>query len=201
MKKAIALIPKQDNNDLPLALLLVMVMLAGIATHLIGIFAIFGAFFLGAVLSTEKEFCQYVVSKIKPFVTVFFLPIFFTATGLRTDIGTLESPQLWLLAAAVTAAAIFGKLVGCGLAAKASGFSWKEAATIGVFMNTRALMELIVINVGYELGVIPLSVFCMLVMMAVVTTIMTTPLIALLAPNTELEPHMRASGFLKTKAS
>ena len=81
MKKAIALIPKQDNNDLPLALLLVMVMLAGIATHLIGIFAIFGAFFLGAVLSTEKEFCQYVVSKIKPFVTVFFLPIFFTATG------------------------------------------------------------------------------------------------------------------------
>ena len=141
------------------------------------------------------------VGKIKPFVTVFFLPIFFTATGLRTDIGTLESGQLWFLAGAVLAAAIFGKLVGCGLAAKISGFSWKEAATIGVFMNTRALMELIVINVGYELGVIPLSVFCMLVMMAVVTTIMTTPLIALLAPGTELEPHMRASGFLKTKAS
>ncbi|MBI3256122.1 MAG: cation:proton antiporter [Candidatus Andersenbacteria bacterium] len=195
-KKAIALIPKKDNDDLPLALLLVVVILAGIATHLIGIFAIFGAFFLGAVLSTEKEFCQYIVSKIKPFVTVFFLPIFFTATGLRTDIGTLESGQLWLLAAVVMAAAMFGKLVGCGLAAKVSGFNWKEAATIGVFMNTRALMELIVINVGYELGVIPLSIFCMLVMMAVVTTIMTTPLIAMLAPGTELEPHMRAAGFL-----
>lgn len=199
-RKLVALIPKKDNDDLPLAFLLIVVMLCAIATHLIGIFAIFGTFFLGAVLSSEKEFCHYAISKIKPFVTVFFLPIFFTATGLRTDIGTLESGQLWLLAGVVMAAAIFGKLVGCGLAAKVSGFSWREAATIGVFMNTRALMELIVINVGYELGVIPLSVFCMLVMMAVVTTIMTTPLIALLAPNTELEEPMRAAGFLKAKA-
>jgi Kef-type K+ transport system membrane component KefB len=199
LKKAIALIPKQDNDDLPLALLLVVVMLAAISTHVIGIFAIFGAFFLGAALSSEKEFCHYVISKVKPFVTVFFLPIFFTATGLRTDIGTLESGQLWLLAGVVLACAIFGKLVGCGLAARLSGFSWKESATIGVFMNTRALMELIVINVGYELGVIPLSVFCMLVMMAVITTVMTTPLLTLLVPNTELEPFMRASGFIKTK--
>ena len=179
-----------------LAILLVVLFLCSIATNLIGIFAIFGAFLLGAVLSDEHEFRHAVTRHMRHFVTVFFLPIFFTYTGLRTDIGTLGSPTLWLFAAAVSAVAILGKFGGCSLAAWASGFPPREAACIGTMMNTRALMELIVINVGHDLGVIPPSVFCMLVLMALLTTVMTTPLLLRLAPTTELEPHLTSSGVL-----
>ena len=95
--------------------------------------------------------------------------------------------------------AVFGKLGGCGLAARLSGFSRREALCIGTMMNTRALMELIVINVGRDLGVIPDSVFCMLVLMALVTTVMTTPLLLRFMPGTELEPFIRESGFLRKR--
>jgi Kef-type K+ transport system membrane component KefB len=147
------------------------------------------------VLSTETRLREAVTRTLRDFVTVFFLPVFFTYTGLRTDIGSLETPTLWLLCGLVLAAAIIGKFAGCGVAARLGGFSRKEAACIGEMMNTRALMELIVINVGYDLQVIPRSVFCMLVIMALVTTVMTTPILILLSRETELEPHMRQSGF------
>jgi Kef-type K+ transport system membrane component KefB len=133
---------------------------------------------------------------MRDFMSAFFLPIFFTYTGLRTDVGTLESGQLWMLCGLVSAAAIVGKFGGCGLAAWFSGFSGREAACIGAMMNCRALMELIVINVGYELGVIPKSAFCMLVLMALLTTFMTTPVLLWLMRGTELEPYILRSGFL-----
>src|SRR5262249_12592594 len=97
---------------------------------------------------------------------------------------------------AVLAAALLGKLGGCGLAAKLGGMSWREAGCVGVMMNTRALMELIVINVGYELRIIPPSVFCMLVLMAITTTGMLSPVLMALMRGTELEPFIRRSGFL-----
>jgi Kef-type K+ transport system membrane component KefB len=103
---------------------------------------------------------------------------------------------LWLIAAAVSGVAIVGKFGGCGLAAWLSGMRGREAACVGVFMNTRGLMELIVINVGKDLGVIPDSVFCMLVLMALVTTLMTTPVLLRLMRGTELEGPIIASGFL-----
>jgi len=183
-----------------LAVLLAMILACAIATSLIGIFAIFGAFFFGAVLSAEQEFCQAVSRRLRDFVTAFFLPIFFTYTGLRTDIGTLGSWELWLLCGGILVAAILGKLGGCGLAAWFSGMSAREAVCIGTMMNCRALMELIVINVGYDLGVIPPSVFCMLVIMALVTTFMTTPVLLWLMRGTELEPHIRRSGFVLRRA-
>jgi Kef-type K+ transport system membrane component KefB len=183
-----------------LAVLLAMIFACAMATNLIGIFAIFGAFFFGAVLSAEQEFCQAVSRRLRDFVTAFFLPIFFTYTGLRTDIGTLGSWELWLLCGGCLAAAIVGKLGGCGLAAWLGGLSGREAACIGTMMNCRALMELIVINVGYDLGVIPPSVFCMLVIMALVTTFMTTPILLWLMRGTELEPHIRCSGFVPGRA-
>lgn len=176
-----------------LAGLLAVVFLAAIATNLIGIFAIFGAFSVGAVLSGETEFRDAVMRRLRDLVTVFFLPIFFTYTGLRTDIGSLASGWMWLLCGVVLATAIVGKLAGCGLAARLSGFSSRESACIGVMMNTRGLMELIVVNVGYQLQVIPPSVYCMLVIMALATTAMTTPIMMRTMRGTELEPLMRTA--------
>jgi Kef-type K+ transport system membrane component KefB len=129
-------------------------------------------------------------------VTAFFLPIFFTYTGLRTDVGTLDSWEMWLFCGLVLTAAVVGKFGGCGLAAWFGGFDSREAACIGSMMNCRALMELIVINLGYELGVIPKSVFCILVIMALTTTVMTTPILLRVMRGTELEPCIRRSGFI-----
>lgn len=179
-----------------LALLLAMIFVGAIVTNLIGIFAVFGAFFMGAILSGETELRRAIARRMRDLVTAFFLPIFFTYTGLRTNVGTLNSPDLWLLCALVLAAAVVGKVGGCGLAAWLGGVAPREAACAGVMMNTRGLMELIVINLGYELRVIPPSVFCMLVLMAVLTTVMTTPLLLRLMPGTELEPYIRGSGFM-----
>jgi Kef-type K+ transport system membrane component KefB len=180
-----------------LSALLVLLLLCSIVTNLIGIFAIFGAFLLGATLSGEHAFREAINRRLRDFVTCFFLPVFFAYTGLRTNIGALDTWQLWLVAAAVSAAAVAGKVGGCALAAWASGMSPREGACVGILMNTRGLMELIVINVGKDLGVIPDSVFSMLVLMAVVTTFMTTPLLVRLARGTEIEAHVIASRFLR----
>jgi Kef-type K+ transport system membrane component KefB len=162
-------------NDL--AALLVMLLCAGLITHEIGIFAIFGAFMLGAVFHDEEEFRDAVLAKIGDFVTVFFLPIFFTYTGLRTDIGSMSGALTWALCALVIAAAITGKLGACTLAARATGMPWRDAYMVGVLMNARALMALIVVNVGLQAGILNETSFFMLVAMAVVTTFMTVPLL------------------------
>jgi Kef-type K+ transport system membrane component KefB len=183
-----------------LAFLMIVIFLCAIATSLIGIFAIFGAFILGATLSDQEEFRRAVAERLRDFVTAFFLPIFFTYTGLRTDVGSVGGGTMWVFAAAISIAAIVGKFGGCTIAARLSGFSNRESSCIGVMMNTRALMELIVINVGFELGVIPPSVFCMLVIMALLTTIMTAPILLRLMQGTELEAYIEKSGFLASPA-
>jgi Kef-type K+ transport system membrane component KefB len=180
-----------------LAALLTIVLLCALVTNLIGIFAIFGAFLFGAICSREAVLREAVRRRMLDFVSAFFLPIFFTYTGLRTDVGTLDSRVLWGFCVVVILAAIVGKLIGCMCAARIGGFSWRESFCIGTMMNTRALMALVVINVGRDLGVISPSIFCMLVLMAVLTTLMTTPLLLLAMPGTELEPYIRASGFLR----
>ncbi len=180
-----------------LAVLLAVLFACSMATNLIGIFSIFGAFLLGAVLSGEAEFRAAVNRRLRDFVTAFFLPIFFAYTGLRTNMGELGTWQLWGLCGLVSAAAVVGKFGGCGLAAWCSGFSPRESACIGALMNTRALMALIVINLGKDLGVVPDSVFCMLILMALLTTVMTTPAVLRLMQGTELEPCIRRSGFVR----
>lgn len=171
--------------DLPpagLAAVLVTVLLAGITTNVIGIFSIFGPFVLGAVLSGHHEFREAITRRLRDFVNVFFLPIFFTYTGLRTDVGQLGTAQHWLICGLVLVVAMFGKMAGSGLAARVGGLSWRECGCVAVMMNTRALMGLIAINVGRELGVMPDSVFCMLVIMAIVTTLVTSPVLRRLLP-------------------
>ena len=184
-----------------LTAVLLLVLSCAVVTNLIGIFSIFGAFVAGAVLFDEDEFRAALTARFRDFTVAFFLPIFFTYTGLRTDIGSMESRGLWLLCGLVLLAASAGKFGGCALAARWSGLSWRNACAVGVMMNTRALMELIVINVGFELGVIPRSVFFMLVFMAVVTTYITTPLLRRTIRNTEMEPLLAASEFMMNRQS
>jgi Kef-type K+ transport system membrane component KefB len=186
-------------NDL--ALLLVIVLAGALTTSLIGLSPVFGAFIVGAVLSSNAEFREAVSRRMTDFMTVFFLPIFFTYTGLRTEVGTLHSAWMWALCGLVISAAIVGKLAGCGVAARLGGFSPRESACIGTMMNARGLVELIVINLGYEMRVIPKSAFCMLVLMALVTTIMTTPLLLRLMRGTELEPYILRSGFVRSRSA
>ena len=178
-----------------LALLLILIFIAAICTSLIGIFSIFGAFFLGAILYDQTELVAAIRRRLSDFVTVFFLPIFFTYTGLRTDIGSMGGSGLWFLCGLVLLAATAGKFGGCMLAARANGLPWRESSIIGALMNTRGLMELIVINIGYDLGIIPKSVFFMLVFMAVVTTYMTAPVLRKLVPDSEIEKEYSASTF------
>jgi Kef-type K+ transport system membrane component KefB len=180
-----------------LATLLIMIMVAAMMTNLIGIFSIFGAFVFGAMLYDKHEFRRAVQERLRDFVTVFFLPIFFTYTGLRTDIGTMGGSGLWTMCGLVMLTAFVGKFGGCWLAARFNGLRWREASMIGVMMNTRALMELIVINIGLELGVIPKSVFFMLVLMAVASTYVTTPILRRLVRSSELEGDYLNSEFAR----
>ena len=172
--------PVESNEFrlVPFSVVLVLVLLSAIATNLIGVFSIFGPFVLGAALWDAEPLQRAVRHRVEEFVTAFFLPVFFTYTGLRTNIGLLTSVDLWLMAAAITGVAIVGKSLGCGVASRIGGLSWRESAGVAVMMNTRALMGLIAINVGRELGVIPDAVFCMLVIMAIVTTVVTAPILA-----------------------
>lgn len=182
-----------------LTAIFISIFLSATCTNIIGIFAIFGAFILGAVLSPGRKRLEPIKAKFQDFVSAFFLPIFFTYTGLRTDIGTLDSGMMWLFCALVFLVAVVGKFCGCTFAAWLGGFSFKDASCIGIMMNTRALMELIVLNVGYELGVIPPSVYTMLVIMAIATTLMTCPFLQYFSKGSEIEDHLKGSGFLNLK--
>ncbi len=189
----------QGNGDLganSLTAVYAAVFVCAMVTNLIGIFAIFGAFVMGTVLSGEPQVREVMSRHLRNFLTVIFLPIFFTYTGLRTDIGALHAPVDWLVFGSVLACAIAGKLGGCAIAARLGGFSGREAICAGAMMNTRGLMELIVINVGKDLGVVPDGVYCMLVLMALVTNVMTSPLLLRFMRGTELEPCILQSGFL-----
>lgn len=156
---------------------LITILLAAAATSSIGIFAIFGPFVLGAMMSGHRPFAEAMGRRLKEIVYALFLPIFFTYTGLRTNIGLLDSWNDWLICGLVLAVAMAAKMGGCGVAAWIGGLTWRESCSVAVMMNTRALMGLIAINVGRDLGVIPDSVFCMLVIMALVTTLVTTPVL------------------------
>jgi Kef-type K+ transport system membrane component KefB len=155
--------------------LLVVIFAAAMTTYQIGIFAIFGGFMMGVILFDEPELVAAWRERVGGFVTVFFLPIFFTYTGLRTSIGGLDTLTDWTWCVAIVAVASLSKWVSAYVAARRSGFDHAESAMIGFMMNTRALMELIVINVGFDLGVISQKMFTMLVIMAIFSTVVTTP--------------------------
>ncbi len=174
-----------ERGDVPPNLMTVIVCLIfamGMCTYELGIFTIFGGFLAGLLFHHDRRFVEAWRAQIGKFVLVFFLPVFFTYTGLRTDVLGLVSASDWEWLSLVLGAAILGKIVPVYAAGRACGFAHRECAILGSLMNTRALMELIVLNIGYDLGFIPQKVFTMLVIMAVVTTVMTGPLLRVLLP-------------------
>jgi len=158
-----------------LALVLVAVLLSAVATEFIGIHAIFGAFLLGAVIPHHSQVALQVTDRLADLVRAMFLPAFFAYTGLRTEIGLVHTVEDWLLCVVIIAVATAGKFGGTTLAAKMMGLRWRDSSALGILMNTRGLVELIVLNIGLDLGVITPRLFTMLVIMALVTTMMTSP--------------------------
>ncbi|MEA9356982.1 cation:proton antiporter [Bacteriovorax sp. PP10] len=160
------------------AVFLIAILLSALATEVLGIHAIFGAFLLGLIIPHDSIVAHEFNHKWQDVIRVLMLPAFFAYTGMKTQIGLLNTPQDWLLCLLIIAVATIGKLGGTLISAKALKYSWSESLTLGILMNTRGLVELIVLNVGLDLGIISPRLFTMLVIMAVVTTLMTGVLLS-----------------------
>ncbi len=195
-------------NQLLLALIYMGVVASALITELIGIHLIFGAFLLGTIMPKNAGLVREIAGKTKDFVLIFLLPVFFAYSGLRTQIGLINSPELWLLCGLVLFVAIAGKYTSTYIAARFSGIEKREASALGWLMNTRGLTELIVLNIGLSLGVITPLLFTMLVIVALVTTFMTSPLLEWTYPTrligldvVEKEDEPEASREIATIAS
>jgi Kef-type K+ transport system membrane component KefB len=162
-------------NKQIVAIFFIVLLFSAWATESIGIHALFGAFMAGAIMPESTSFRDIFITKVEDIALILLLPLFFVFTGLRTEIGLLNEGHLWMVTGIIIAVAVTGKFFGSALAAKFVGQSWKDSLIIGALMNTRGLMELIVLNIGYDLGILSKEIFTMLVIMALVTTFMTGP--------------------------
>jgi Kef-type K+ transport system membrane component KefB len=174
------------DGDAPLtrgrtATVLLVLLSAALLTELIGIHALFGGFLVGVIVPPIEALRRRLRERLESLSSVFLLPLFFAFTGLRTQIGLLNDAASWAVCIGIILTAIAGKLVGSMLAARWTGSTWRDAFAIGALMNTRGLMELVALNVGYDLGILSPRMFTMLVVMALVTTVMTGPLLDLAA--------------------
>lgn len=171
----------KDSLSKPVvAIFFLLLIISSYATELIGIHALFGAFMMGAIMPDVPKFRTVFIAKVEDVSVILLLPLFFVFTGLRTEIGSLNEPYLWKVTGFIILVAVIGKFFGSALAAKFVGQSWRNSLVIGALMNTRGLMELIVLNIGLALGVLTTQVFTMMVIMALVTTFMTGPALDLI---------------------
>ena len=159
------------------ALLLVFLLAAALATEALGLHLLFGAFVAGAIIPKHPGFGTYLIEKFEPLTVLLLLPLFFAYTGLRTSLGQIRGAQMWGICLLIIAVAVAGKLGGTGIAARLSGFGWRESLALGSLMNTRGLMELVVLNIGLDIGIITPAIFSMMVVMAITTTMMAPPLL------------------------
>jgi K+:H+ antiporter len=166
--------------------LYVALLLSALATELIGIHALFGAFLLGAVIPSDSRVARELTARLHDLVVVFLLPAFFAFTGMRTQIGLVHGWSQWLACGVIILVACLGKFGGSAVAARLTGLPWRESSALGILMNTRGLMQLVVLNLGLDLKVLSPTLFAMLVIMAVVTTMMTTPVLHFLHADTEV---------------
>ena len=164
----------------------VAVLLSAYVSQQIGIAAIFGAFVMGLIMPRKAGLTEDVTRRVEDFVTMVLLPLFFVVTGLRTEIGSIDRIELWLVTLGLIAVAVAGKWLGAMAAARYGGFAWRDSAAVGALMNTRGLTELIVLNIGLDLGLISPTLFTMLVVMALVTTFMAGPALRLIDPRGRL---------------
>jgi Kef-type K+ transport system membrane component KefB len=184
------LLTKADGKGLShtaVALIFAALLLSALATEWIGIHAVFGAFLLGVVIPHDSRTAQSLKNGLEQVVLVLLLPAFFAYTGMRTEIGLVSGWEHWLLSGLIILAASLGKFGGTLAASRLAGLDWRTGSALGILMNTRGLMELIVLNIGLDLGVITPTLFAMMVVMALVTTLATTPLLAWLGVGREAE--------------
>ncbi|MFT4176134.1 MAG: cation:proton antiporter [Luteolibacter sp.] len=170
---------KPDPSRRTLALVVCVVIGAALCTEVIGIHALFGAFLAGAIMPDTANFRHKLTVRVENFSTVLLLPLFFAYTGLRTQIGLVNDVNGWLVCGLIILVATAGKLGGTAITARFTGIGWRDSLRLGALMNTRGLMELIALNIGYDLGILSPRIFTMLVIMALVTTCMTGPLLTL----------------------
>ncbi|MFZ2060190.1 MAG: cation:proton antiporter [Candidatus Binatus sp.] len=180
-----------------MASVFIALLISASATELIGIHAVFGAFALGAVIPHDSGMAREMTDRLEDIVIVLLLPAFFAYTGLRTQIGLVNGSEQWMMCALIVAVASAGKFGGSAIAARITGLNWRDSTALGVLMNTRGLMELIVLNIGLEMNVISPTLFAMLVIMALVTTFATTPILHLITrrQGAELEPLSELGTF------
>jgi Kef-type K+ transport system membrane component KefB len=172
-----------------IAAVLFTVFFSAFMTEAIGIHALFGAFLAGIVMPKKTAFREALAIRLENFSTIILLPLFFALSGLRTQISLLNDWTSWILCGIIILVAITGKFVGSAAAARWSGSTWRESLAIGALMNTRGLVELVALNIGYDLGIITPAIFTMMVLMALVTTLMTGPLLGLLVPDAHAASH------------
>lgn len=166
-----------------LALILLVTLASGWVTESLGVHALFGAFLAGVVMPRHHEFAQQVLQRLESLTVVMLLPLYFAFTGLRSSFLLIVGAGMWFYCVVIILLAVIGKFGGSLVAAKFSGMSWREAAAVGVLMNTRGLVELIILNVGLDLGILSPALFSVMVLMALVTTFMTSPLLSLIYPD------------------
>ncbi|MEJ7588077.1 MAG: cation:proton antiporter [Ferruginibacter sp.] len=171
---------KENLSKPVVAIFFITLIISSYLTEIIGIHALFGAFMAGAIMPENMKFRNIFIEKVEDVSLVLLLPLFFVYTGLRTEIGLLNDQYLWKVCGLIILVAVAGKFIGSALAARFVGQNWKDSLTIGALMNTRGLMELVVLNIGYDLGVLTPQIFAMMVIMALVTTFMTGPALDLI---------------------
>ena len=162
-----------------MAAVLLLILTSALATELIGIHALFGAFVAGVIMPEKADFREYLIVRLENFSSLFLLPLFFAFSGLRTHVGLLNDPTSWLVCLAIIGVATLGTLGGTMVTARLTGMSWNDSFALGALMNTRGLVELVALNIGYDLGILPPRIFAMMVVMALVTTFLTGPLLNL----------------------
>lgn len=183
---------KEGLSQNIVAAVLLMLFASSWATELIGIHALFGAFLFGTVLPREGGLARAIAEKLEDVVLVVLLPLFFAFSGVRTQIGLLNTTAAWWTCGLIVIVACLGKFGGSFVAARLTGLGWRESGAIGILMNTRGLMELIVLNIGLDLKVISPTLFTMMVLMALITTFMTTPLLHAIYPQERLTSEILA---------
>jgi Kef-type K+ transport system membrane component KefB len=172
-----------ELSENALALMLLLALGSALCTEWLGIHLLFGSFLMGTIMPKEQMFVRYVVNKFETIVVTMLLPLFFAFTGLRTNVGLVKGAEMWMYCVAIILVATLGKLGGSTLASWWSGMPAREAAGLGTLMNTRGLMELIILNIGLDIKVISPALFSMMVLMALVTTFMTSPLLRAICPD------------------
>ena len=166
-----------------LALMLLLVLSAALLTEWLGLHLLFGAFLMGAIMPKEHKFVHYIMERFETVTITLLLPLFFAFTGLRTNVGLVKGSEMWMYCGLIILVATVGKLGGSFIASWLTGMPAREAAGLGTLMNTRGLMELVILNIGLDIKVISPALFSMMVLMALFTTFMTTPVLELFCPD------------------